>query len=64
MENCDPLLGCPLLRPRRPRRSGKQHTGSEFPPSHLITLSARAEPSHIRPQRQQYWIVIIRLGGP
>src|ERR1700737_1315901 len=49
MENCDPVLRCPLLRPRRPRHGGKQHAGSEFPPPHLITLSARAEPLLIWP---------------
>jgi hypothetical protein len=38
MENCDPVLRCPLLRPHRPRHGGKQRTGSEFPPPHLITL--------------------------
>jgi hypothetical protein len=42
MKNCDPGLGRPLLRPRRPLRGGEQQPGSELPPPHAITLSAAA----------------------
>jgi hypothetical protein len=40
MENCDPVPGCALLRPRRPRHGGNQQSGSKFTPPHSITLPA------------------------
>jgi hypothetical protein len=41
MKNRYPGLRRSLLRPRRPRRGGKQQTGREFPPSHCTYASER-----------------------